>query len=264
MTSTQKDLDAELDTILETYNENDIKTYKAALTKFEKDCIKLTEETFPQFKLPIYISIADFDNPVPNSLAYWADTQDLSPEYSNLNDNYCRNVYGNDNYVYPVRNPNTGVISLKSCNTIINDELKDMLDLKNELSIMISQARNALFKNEKTNANNSKQIIDTLNKKLNEYEVLQTQYIQTLKLIKNFDLLLKDKREDIDKKELESDTIENEFNITRDVESINNIYQKQNKKLNSKLLLYTKLLLFICWLLVLGLFAMLNINKIIT
>lgn len=264
MSVSKKELDRELKKILDTYDDNARKEYEEKIKEFEKDCIDLTKETFPQFKLPIYMSISEFDNPVPNSLAYWADTEGLSDKYSNLNDNYCRDVRGNDNYVYPVRNPGTGVVSLKSCGTVVTDELKEMLDIKNELSIMIAQARNSLFRAENTSNNNSKQIMEKLNNKLKEYETLQTQYIQTLKLIKNFELLLEEKRKNVELKEENTDSLENDFNISRDIENDHNNTVRLHKNKNIKILLVIKILLFICWCLVLALFGLININKILT
>lgn len=258
-----KELDKELESLLNNYNANESKMYKKKLELFEKDCIELTNKIFPQFKLPIYVSISEFDNPVPNSLAYWADTENLDTEYSNLNDNYCREPYKNGGYFYPVRNPSTGVVSLKNCDSVITDELKQMLDLKYEISIMIAEARNALFKSENVNSNNSRTVLTQLNNKLKTYETLQTQYIQTLKLIKNFNMLLKDKKKEIENKEEKKETLENEYNITRETENDYNNIKRNNENKANKLFYYSKIALFICWCLTLALFLLININEIL-
>jgi uncharacterized protein YhaN len=259
-----KELEKELESLLNKYNDNESKMYKKKLEQFEKDCIEITQKIFPQFRLPIYVSISEFDNPVPNSLAYWADAENLDTVYSNLNDNYCRDPYKNGGYFYPVRNPSTGVVTLKNCDSVITDELKQMLDLKYELSIMVAAARNALFRSENVNSNNSKTVLEKLNNKLKEYETLQTQYIQTLKLIKNFNMLLKDKTKEIENKEEKQDYLENEYNITRDIENDYNNIRKHNEYRAKQFLFYTKIILFICWCLTLALFSLININEILS
>lgn len=258
-----KELNKELDKMLDKYDDNEKEVYKNKIQKLEKDCLKITKKIYPNFKIPIYMSISELDNPKPNSNAFWSDTSNLNPDYENLNDNYCRDVYNNDNYVYPVRNPKTGVVSLKSCDTYIDDELKEMLDLKYDLSIMIAKARNSLFRNEINNSNNGKKILNKLDKKLKKYESLQTQYLQTLKLINNFDILLKDKRKSIEEKEIEDSKLENTYNIGRDMQSdYNNIF-KSNISSNQRLMTYSKILLFITWCIALALFSLINIKRVI-
>jgi hypothetical protein len=263
MSNDIKELNKELDKLLDKYDDSEKEIYKKKIQNLEKDCLKITKNVFPNLKIPIYMSIYEFDNPKPNSKANWSDTINLNSDYENLNDNYCRDVYNNENYVYPVRNPSTGVVSLQPCDKYINDELKEMLDLKYDLSIMISKARNALFRNEINNSNNGKNILDKLDNKLKEYEALQTQYLQTLKLINNFDILLKDKRKTIEEKEIEDTTLENTYNIGRDIQNDYNNTFKNNFKYNEKLIFYTKILLFITWCIALGLFSLININRII-
>jgi hypothetical protein len=257
------ELNKELENILIDFDENNRETIKEKITEFDKNCIKLTKKVLPNFRIPIYMSIHNFDGNKPNSKILWEDWDNIKNKYKGLSDNYCRDAYGNGNYVYPVINPNTDVIYFRNCDTYIDQELKDISNIKNELSLLIGEARNTILRADLSSGTNRKQIQKQINNKLKEYESLQEKYIQVSKLLDNFNLLLKDKSSSIEKKEGQFDKLDNDLNIKRDIE---NTFNKQFNSLdnrNSKLLKYAKILLFICWLLVLGLFSLININRVI-
>jgi len=259
-----KELNKELNDLLINFNENNRELIKTKISEFEKDCLNLTKKILPNFKIPIYINIHDIDNNKLNSKTSWFEWENKKNKFVNLNDNYCRDIYGNGNYVYPVRNPRTGVVYFRNCNTYIDNEMIEITDLKNELSVLIAQARNSILNANLSSNSGKDKIQKEINNKLEKYESLQEKYIQITKMIDNFNILLKDKRKILNDKTDDYNKLDNNLNIKRDNENTFNNEFKYIKIRNTTLLYYAKIMFFICWLIILILFAFININKVLT
>lgn len=264
MTTKLKKLNNELKDMMIDFNSSNTGTIQQKINEFEKDCLKLTNEILPNYQVPIYMKIHKFDNNKPNSVGRWENWNKPENKFMDLRDNYCRDVYGNGTLVYPVINPNTDIPFLRSCDFYINDEMKKIANLENELSVLIAEARNTVLLSETNSSDGKKQILDNINKRLKEYETLQDKYIQITKILDNFTLLLKNKRDIVNNKKDKYEELQTNVNITREYEDEFNeqFYKIENR--NKQLLFWSKIVVLICWLVVLGLFLLININRVIT
>jgi len=258
-----RNLNNELEDLLINIDESNRPIIRNQINNFEKDCLKITNKVFPNFTVPVYMDVHEIDDNKLNSKTSWEYYKNPKNKFGNLADNYCRDIYGNGNYVYPVRNPNTGVVYLKSCDTYYNQELKDISNLKNDMSVLIAKARNTILQSDLSSSKNKDNVKKELENKLAEFEDYQQKYIQLVKLIDNFNVLLNDKRETVNKNSTKFDKLNNTFNIKRDNENVFNDTYYSNKKRNERMIYYAKILIFICWLIVFGLFALININRVI-
>ena len=257
-------LNTELKDMLVNFDGSNRSAIEDKISQFEKDCLTLTKEILPNYQVPIYIKIHKFDNNKPMSEASWEDWKNSKNKFANMTDNYCRDVYGNGNLVYPVLNPNTEIAFLRSCGVYIDDEMKKITNLKDELSALIAEARNTVLLAESKSGSGKKQVLDNINSKLKEYETLQEKYIQIAKMLDNFTLLLKNKRDIVENKNDKYEQLQTDLNIKRDAEDEFNEQFHRIESRNTRLLFWGKIVVFICWLIVLGLFSMININRVIT
>jgi t-SNARE complex subunit (syntaxin) len=257
-------LNNELKDMLLDFDSSNRSTIQQKITAFEKDCLKLTNEILPNYQVPIYMKIHKFDNNKPMSEATWEDWKNPKNKFANMSDSYCRDVYENGNLVYPVLNANTGIPFLRSCGVYIDDEMKKITNLKDELSALIAEARNTVLLAESRSGSSKKTVLDNINRKLKEYETLQDKYIQIVKMLDNFTLLLKNKRDIVENKNDKYEQLQTDLNIKRDAEDEFNEQFHRIEARNSRLLFWGKIVVFICWLIVLGLFSMININRVIT
>lgn len=264
MTSKLQKLNNELKDMLIDFDSGNRGTIQQKITKFEKECLDLTKKILPNYQVPIYMKIHNFDNNKPTSETTWEFWNNSKNKFANMGDNYCRDVYGNGNLVYPVINPNTDEVYLRSCDIYIDDEMKKITNLKNELSALIAEARNTVLLVESSSGSSKKKVLENINSKLIEYETLQEKYIQIAKLLDNFTLLLKTKHDIVDEKNNKYDKLQTDLNIKRDNEDEFNEQFHRIEKRNSRLLFWAKILISICWLIVFGLFLMININRVLT
>lgn len=257
-------LNKELDILLLEFDKSNRTTIKDKIENFEKECLEITKKVLPTLSVPIYMSIHKFDNNKQNSETTWDEWVNNKNIFANQNDNYCRDIYKNGTLVYPVMNPNTDETYFRSCSFYIDEEMKNISSLKYEISTLIGEARNAILKAETSKTSDKTRTILRIDNKIREYEQLQEQYIQLAKLLDNFTLLLKNKRDLVTSKNDKYDKIDNELNIKRDHEDEFNEQYHRLEERNKKFLTWGKILIFICWLLVLGLFSLININRVIT
>lgn len=263
MSNNLNTLNNELKLLLLNIDENNRDNIKNQINEFEKDCLKIANKVFNKYKVPIYMNIHDIDNNKINTKSAWEYWKNDKNIYSNLSDNYCRDIYNNGNYVYPVRNPDTGVVYLKNCDTYYNEDLKKLSNIEKDISLLIAKARNTILDADLTSNKNKENIKKEIDNKLKDFEEYQYKYIQLVKLIDNVNILLNDKRNNLDKNTKKFNNINNEFNINRDNENLYNEKYFDNKKYNNKIIFYVKIFIFIAWLLIFGLFSLININRII-
>ena len=264
MSARLQKLNNELKDMLIDFDSSNRGTIQQKISKFEKECLDITKKILPNYQVPIYMKIHKFDNNKPQSEATWENWYNPNNKFANMGDNYCRDVYGNGNLVYPVLNPNTEEAYLRSCEIYIDDEMKKITNLESELSALIAEARNTVLLAESSSGSGKKIVIENINRKLTEYESLQEKYIQITKMLDNFSMLLKNKRNIVNDKNDKYDKLQTDLNIKRDAEDEFNEQFHRIEARNSRLLFWCKIVVFICWLIVLGLFSMININRVIT
>lgn len=247
--------------LLESYSEEDKPQITDKLEQLEKENIKTFKNILPQGIMPIYLTPLDPETEVLQT-ATWNQYSEVGP-YSEFDDSYCRPDMANKNsYVYPRRNPDTQEIELRNCDKLINTDIKEMANLSQYLTTFNDLAKVKLLELNSNDVNSSMRFKTEINKKLNEYNKLNDQYIQLSNLLQtNIDLINKRKKMiDTQQEDLESN--ENNYNIKREIvgDDMQNTRDREKMLAQSRIVL--KVFGVILILITVGLVLLIDIGKV--
>lgn len=248
--------------LLESYSEEDKAQLTDKLAQLEKQNNKAFKNILPQGVMPIYLSPLDPETEVLQT-ATWNQYSEVGP-YAEFDDSYCRPDMANKNsYVYPRRNPETQEIELRSCDKLINTDIKEMANLSQYLTTFNDLAKVKLLELNSNDVNSSVQFKTDINKKLDEYNKLHDQYIQLSNLLQtNIDLINKRKKM-IDIQRDNVDSSENDYNIKREIvgDDMQNTRDRVKLLAQSRIALKVLGVLFI--IITVGLVLLIDIGKIL-
>lgn len=253
-------LDENITKLLDKYPETDKRTIIQKFNKIQKDCYKLAEKIIPSGIVPLYINPLNPDDiKTKTSNTTWSE-YNPSSQYGIHDDNYCRPM---DNefttYQYPRRKLN-GDIELVNCNNLINDDVKDIINISEYIPTFITLIKGELLRMESSNIDDIKYMRKSIDRKVNEYERVQQQYLQLVNLVNTNQDLIKNRNKTLDNKNEKLNEQENNYNIKQDVMSDYLLTEQERSEQNDTMIKYLKVFVFILWLVVLGLFLLHNIG----
>lgn len=261
-TDTQNDMTTTINNMLSGYTDEDKSQIMDKLVQLEKTNKKNFRRILPQGLMPLYLSPLDPETEVLQ-VATWNQYSDVGP-YADFDDSYCRPDTANkNNYVYPRRNPENQEIELSSCNTLINNDIKEMTDLNQYMSSFNDLSKAKLLELNGNDINSSLTFKKEIDKRLTEYNTLQEQYIQLTNLLQtNIDLINKRKKI-IDDQSGDLETSENDYNIKREIVADDMENTRDRVKQLGRAHLILKTLGVVLILIAVGLILLIDIGKVL-
>lgn len=248
--------------LLESYSDEDKAQLSEKLLKLEKQNNAVFKKILPLGLLPLYLSPLDPETDVLQT-ATWNQYSDVGP-YAEFDDSYCRPDLTNKNsYVYPHRNPETQDIELRTCDKLINNDIKNMTNLTQYLRTFNDLAKVKLLELYNNDTNSSVRLKNEINKKLTEYNTLYDQYKELTNLLQtNIDLINK-RKNIIDTQHENVENVENEYNIKHEIVGDDMQNLRDREKQLRIIYIILKVLAVIFIIIAVGLVLLIDIGKVL-
>lgn len=252
-------LQSEITELLSKYPNLDRETITKRLVALQSDCVKLAERVLPGGILPLYVSPLNPELPGEKQHITTWEQYNHTGKYGSFADNYCRpNEVGD--YQYPRRMDN-GELELVSCGKLIDSGLKELTNLTGMISAFISMAKTRMLQLDTQSTDGLLSVKNRIDAKIKEYERLQQQYLQLVRMLDNNTQLI-ERRSKILKRDGESlDKAENQFNIERDVFDEYVKVEDATRERNQKMIKWAKIPLAILWVIVAALALYIDIGQ---
>lgn len=252
-------LQAEITVLLSKYPNLDRETITKRLVTLQADCVKLAERVLPGGVLPLYVSPINPELPGEKQHITTWEQYNHTGKYGSYADNYCRpNEVGD--YQYPRRMDN-GELELVSCGKLIDSGLKELTNLTGMISAFISMAKTRMLQLDTQSTDGLLTVKNRIDAKIKEYERLQQQYMQQVRMLDNNTQLI-ERRSKILKRDGDSlDKAENQFNIERDVFDDFVKVEDATRERNQKMIKWAKIPLAILWVIVAALALYIDIGQ---
>jgi hypothetical protein len=251
-------LQSEITELLSKYPNLDRETITKRLVTLQADCVKLAELVLPGGVLPLYVSPLNPELPGEKQHITTWEQYNHTGKYGSYADNYCRpNEVGD--YQYPRRMDN-GELELVSCGKLVDSGLKELTNLTGMISAFISMAKARMLQLDTQSSDGLLTVKNRIDAKIKEYERLQQQYMQQVRMLDNNTQLI-ERRSKILKRDGDSlDKAENQFNIERDVFNEFVHVEDATRERNQKMIKWAKIPLAILWVIVAALALYLDIG----
>lgn len=251
-------LDSEISDLLAKYPNMDRESITRKLVTLQSECTKLAERVLPGGVLPLYVSPLNPELPGEKQHITTWEQYNHTGKYGTYADNYCRlNEVGD--YQYPRRMDN-GSLELVSCGKLIDNGLKELTNLNAMIGAFISMAKAKMLQMDNQSTEGILTVKNRIDAKILEYERLQQQYLQLVRMLDNNTQLI-ERRSKIIKRDGDAlESAENQFNIERDV--FNEFVQVEDgiRERNQKMIKWAKLPLAVLWVIVAALALYIDIG----
>jgi len=251
-------LDSEIYTLLAKYPNMDRESITRKLVALQTECTKLAERVLPGGVLPLYVSPLNQELPgEKQNITTW-EQYNHTGKYGTYADNYCRpNEIGD--YQYPRRMDN-GSLELVGCGKLIDNGLKELTDLNAMISAFISMAKAKMLQMDNQTTDGILTIKNRIDTKIREYERLQQQYLQLVRMLDNNTQLIERRSKILKRDGVVLESAENQFNIERDIFNDFVHIEDSVQKRNQTLIKWAKLPLVVLWVIVAALALYIDIG----
>jgi hypothetical protein len=251
-------LDSEIDTLLSKYPNMDRESITRKLVALQSECTKLAERVLPGGVLPLYVSPINPEQPGEKQHITTWEQYNHTGKYGTYADNYCRpNEVGD--YQYPRRMDN-GSLELVGCGKLIDNGLKELTNLNAMIGAFISMAKAKMLQMDNQSTEGLLSVKNKIDTKIREYERLQQQYLQLVRMLDNNTQLI-ERRSKIIKRDGDAlESAENQFNIERDVFNDFVHVEDNIQARNRTMIKWAKLPLAVLWVIVAALALYIDIG----
>ena len=236
------------------YDIIDKDTLESVFENLVDDCNKIKDKYLENDRIPLFISPIDEDS---NNYVTWQFIYDSNPEigddYSNYDDNVCRDFQGAKRYPTLVNN---GQVDLIPCNKFFNPTVNSIRSMKDFIDAEIIKSKIFLVSREITDSQNISNIRKQIREKVKEFEHLQYQYLQLLQLIEINSELISRREKTLNDDGNKVEKLDNNSNIKEEEIKSHIKYKVINQETQDKYIFYLKILSFILILITIGLFLL--------
>ena len=243
------------------YTDTDRQYIEDKLQTLEQEINKTVKILLPNGNVPIYLSPTDTELN-PEDYALWSQYNEIGP-YAQYDDAYCRENKDEPNkFVYPIRNPITQDISLKSCDKLINSDILSIADIVKFVPTMQDIAKAKFIEYESSDQSAIKSIRTKVEKLITEYESLDSQHGQILELLDQNKTMVSREHKIKDKNMSQMELMENQLNIKAEDGLSHITNQTEKDKYKRYYYIAVKTLASILIIITIGLVLLINIGKI--
>lgn len=233
-----------------------------AIDKLAQDTTALAKQLVPNKRVPIYVTPQSDQSRLDYTT--WNELDPTGP-YGAYDDNYCRVLPStgansgqqqSQQPVYPVRDVSSGRVSMEPCTGMLGPEVSRIANISEQLDRLFLIAKHRLLTEEASSSTSMQTTRETAESKIEEYERATRQYQKLAEMIDGFQEVTKRHQKIIDRGSDGNDVVDNNIAIQQDNLEEYLDEQKSIRDRNSRLLKWTRLPMFILWVIVLALFLL--------